>query len=197
MNHQNLIGIIGRKGSGKDTAAEVLLSNGYTNVKFAGALKEMLRTLLRHQGVAETRIERMIEGDLKESSTIYLNNRTPRYAMQTLGTEWGRDLMGPNFHVDIALEHASHYKNVVITDIRFPNELLAIKDKGGICFGITADWVNGEDDEHESEALMDEMINALPDNQKITNYRAIEGHEKQAIQQFKTRFLSKVKSLGL
>jgi hypothetical protein len=125
-NFRLLLGLVGRKGSGKDTAAELLLSQGYQNVKFAGALKEMIRSLLAYQGVDESTIDRMIEGDLKEVPTDYLGGHTPRFAMQTLGTEWGRDLIGKNFWVGTAMRRAEG-KPSVVTDVRFPNEVEAVE----------------------------------------------------------------------
>ena len=89
-----VIGITGHKGSGKDTAAEAVAAQGFTHVKLADALKAMLRKLLACQGADAEMIRRMIDGDLKEAPTPLLEGRTPRQAMQTLGTEWGRDRIG-------------------------------------------------------------------------------------------------------
>ncbi len=189
-----LVGLLGRKGSGKDTAALVLLSRGYQNVKFAGALKDMLRCLLFVQGLDNDTIQRMVEGDLKETETPYLGGRTPRYAMQTLGTEWGRDLIADVLWVGTAIRRAMGH-DTVMTDVRFPNEVAAIQEAGGVVFGITADWIKPTPGEHESEALIDDLIAALPASNKIINRRAAAGEEAYAIQEFQTRFLEKLKHL--
>jgi hypothetical protein len=189
-----LIGLIGRKGSGKDTAALTLLNQGYQNVKFAGALKDMIRTVLAYQGLDAGSIERMVEGDLKEVATDYLAGQTPRFAMQTLGTEWGRDLIAPDFWVGTTIRKAGDLKTV-ITDVRFPNEMDAVTNAGGFCFGITADWISATEGEHESEALIDDLIAALPATQKIINRRAAAGEEAYAIQEFQMRFLTKLSAL--
>ena len=47
----------------------------------------MLRKLLACQGADAEMIRRMIDGDLKEAPTPLLEGRTPRHAMQTLGTD--------------------------------------------------------------------------------------------------------------
>ena len=120
-----IIGLAGRKGSGKDTAAEVFVAGGYQHLKMATPLKMMLVTLLRYQGVDPHIIPRMIEGDLKEMPTAFLGGHSPRHAMQTLGTEWGRDQMGADFWVDIFLNTAAQFTHVICSDIRFPNELAA------------------------------------------------------------------------
>ena len=185
-----LVGLIGRRGSGKDTAAAVLLDGGYENIKFAGALKAMIRCLLAYQGVDAATIERMIEGDLKEEPTIYLAGRSPRYAMQTLGTEWGRELMGEDFWVGVTMSRAATTK-AVITDVRFPNEVEAVANEGGLPIGIEAEWNKPVEGEHESESLIDALIAALPPQQKITNRSAREGEDVSAvIAEFQERFLS-------
>ena len=190
-----LIGLIGRKGSGKDTAALVLLRDGYENVKFAGAMKDMIRSVLAYQGLDAEMIERMVEGDLKEVATDHLAGRTPRFAMQTLGTEWGRDLIAEDIWVQTAITKAGGAAKAVITDVRFPNEMDAVVAAGGVCFGITADWISASEGEHESEALIDDLIAALPEKQKIINRRAAEGEEAFAIQEFQRRFLVKLSDL--
>lgn len=192
-NTPALLGLVGRKGSGKDTAAEMLLSQGYQNVKFAGALKEMIRTLLAYQGLDAGTIERMIEGDLKEVPTDYLAGKTPRFAMQTLGTEWGRDLIGKNFWVGTAMRRAEG-QPTVITDVRFHNELDAIAQAGGVNVGIEAEWIKPVDGEHESEALIDGIIAGLPEGQQITNRRFAAAAE--GIADFQTRFLHLLGTIG-
>lgn len=189
-----LIGLIGRKGSGKDTAALTLLSQGYRNVKFAGALKDMLRCLLAYQGTDQETIERMVEGDLKETPTPLLGGREPRYAMQTLGTEWGRYLIASDLWVRTAIRRASGH-HTVITDVRFPNEVDAVHEAGGVCFGVTADWIAATPGEHESEALIDELIASLPEKQRIINVKGEVGNEAAAIREFQNRFLSQLSDL--
>lgn len=188
-----LIGLVGRKGSGKDTAAELLIDQGYQNVKFAGALKEMIRTLLAYQGVDESTIERMIEGDLKEVPTDYLGGHTPRFAMQTLGTEWGRDLIGKNFWVGTAMRRADG-KPSVVTDVRFPNEVEAVETAGGTNIGVSAEWITATEGEHESEALIDGIVAGLPADQKLVN-RKVET-ARAGIEDFQRRFLHLLGNLG-
>lgn len=171
-----------------------MLTQGYQNVKFAGALKDMIRCVLAYQGVDAATIERMIEGDLKEVETEYLAGRTPRYAMQTLGTEWGRDLIGADFWVGTAMKRARGHKTV-ITDVRFPNEMEAVETASGHCFGITADWITATEGEHESEALIDDLVASLPVGQRLINRKAPEGQLDVAIQEFQTRFLCQLNGL--
>lgn len=191
-----LIGLIGKKGSGKDTAAEGLEALGFQNVKFAGALKAMLRTLLAYQGVDEITIGRMIDGDLKEVPTEYLAGKTPRFAMQTLGTEWGRNLIGPDFWLDTAMKKAAT-GDTVITDVRFPNEVNAVMSSGGTVIRIVAEGETvfaetavGMD--HASETLMDE----LPADSILVNRMAQPGEDvPTVVAQFKEAAVELVQTL--
>lgn len=151
-----LIGFTGRKGSGKDTAATALTARGFHLQKFADPLKDMLRALLRFQGVSEETIERMMEGDLKELETPFLGGRSPRRAMQTLGTEWGREIVNGDLWVNVAVRAAHQRERVVFADIRFPNESAAIRNAGGCVYRITRGALT-DDDAHVSERLIDEL----------------------------------------
>lgn len=119
---KRLIGITGPKGSGKDTSIQALLNDGFVVVKFADGLKNMLRSYLRDYGVDHGTIERMLEGDLKEVPQEAFCGRTPRYVMQTLGTEWGRMLIGPKIWTNLFRKMAGRHKKVAVTDLRFLNE---------------------------------------------------------------------------
>lgn len=123
-----IIAFTGYAGSGKSTAAQHLVErHGYTLVKFAAPLKAMMRAL----GLGE----REIEGDLKEMPSPLLCGRTPRHAMQTLGTEWGRDLIHPSLWVTVAAASIdaviAQGGDVVVDDLRFVNEAEVIRNRGG------------------------------------------------------------------
>jgi hypothetical protein len=129
-----LIGITGYKRSGKDTTGEVMASIlGLQRIAFADPIKDAVRAILRAQGVEEATIEECIDGDLKEAPCPYLQDKSPRYVMQTLGTEWGRGMLGDDIWVKAALNRAANSSvGTVITDVRFPNEAEAIREAGGV-----------------------------------------------------------------
>lgn len=119
--------------AGKSTVADMLVEDfGFRRVKMADALKAMLRALLFHQGVDLGHIQDMVEGSEKECITSHLGFRSPRYAMQTLGTEWGRSAMGEDFWVDLARRKigliVAAGKPVVVDDMRFENEAHMIRE---------------------------------------------------------------------
>lgn len=128
----NLIGLVGPKGSGKSTLAKTLVPD-YTRAPFAFPLKAMLRTLLQIQGASNVEIYSYLEGEQKESPCSYLAGKTPRHAMQTLGTEW-RDMIDPCLwliawaaYVD---KNCSQIK-IVVEDVRFLHEAKLIRTRGG------------------------------------------------------------------
>jgi len=128
----SLLGISGRKGSGKSVAAQVLLDAGWKRVKFADPLKNMLRAL----GLTDVHIE----GELKEHPCYLLGGKTPRWAMQSLGTEGGRNCIGEDFWLDLAKRQIgillSQGFSVVVDDVRFENEAAMLRDLGGTVLEI-------------------------------------------------------------
>ncbi len=153
---KSLIGLVGRKGSGKDTAAVALMNEGYHMAKFAGALKEMVRSYLYYLGVHDDAATAMIENaQVKEIASDYFRGKTPRFVMQTLGTEWGRDTIGQDIWVNACMQHCSQFEKAVITDVRFPNEVQAVVSQGGIIIRIVRN--GSKTDQHSSETLIDSL----------------------------------------
>ncbi|OJH57796.1 deoxynucleotide monophosphate kinase [Agrobacterium pusense] len=142
-----VIALTGLAGSGKSTASKYLVEkHGYQLVKFAGPLKDMLRAI----GLSEGHIE----GAHKETDLAMLSGHTPRHAMQTLGTEWGRKCMGEDFwtnlwrsRVDGVLAFGGR---VVVDDCRFPNEASEVRKLGGVVWRLVGR--GGIAGSHESEA---------------------------------------------
>jgi hypothetical protein len=153
---RKVIAFTGLKGSGKDTAATILLVEGYTVIKFADGLKNMLRSLLRSAGVPDSEVERWVEGDWKEKECPALRGRSPRYAMQTLGTEWGRNIMADDLWTSITRSAMDSVNgNVVITDLRFPNEYNLLKTMRASMYRIERGLIST--DLHESERYIATM----------------------------------------
>ncbi|MBB5664707.1 hypothetical protein GGE68_002904 [Rhizobium leguminosarum] len=141
-----VVAFTGVAGSGKSTATRYLVErHGYTLVKFAGPLKDACRAM----GLSE----RHIEGDLKEEPCDMLCGKTPRYLMQVLGTELGRNLIGDDFWIRLWRARVEQVfadaGRVVCDDCRFPNEAQAIRRLGGDIFKI--EGRGGIAGEHASE----------------------------------------------
>lgn len=146
-----VVAFTGLAGAGKSTAADILVKRGYGRVKFAGPLKAMMRAI----GLTDDHIE----GNLKEIPHPWLQGQTPRYAMQTLGTEWGRNIIGEKFWTGLWWNTARDVVDaggmVVTDDCRFPNELETIRSLGGVVIRIAGrGGISGghSSEKHELEA---------------------------------------------
>jgi hypothetical protein len=143
-----IIGLTGLAGSGKSTVAKRLVDqHGFVLVKFAGPLKAMLEAL----GVSRHEME---HPDLKTAPCAALGGNTPRWAMQSLGTEWGRQCMGTDFWCRIGMRTAQRVLDeggsVVFDDVRFPNERDAIQHAGGLVMRVLRHGQESQDG-HASE----------------------------------------------
>lgn len=123
-----IIGLAGPMRSGKSVVAERLADlYGFERESFSKPLKDMLRAF----GLTDDHLE----GNLKNTPLALLGGKTPRHAMQTLGTEWGRELIHPDLWAlhwkARTADHHAHGLSVVEEGTRFPNEVEAIRALGG------------------------------------------------------------------
>jgi hypothetical protein len=157
-----IIGFVGFIGSGKDTAADYLVNfHGYRRDSFANTLKDAVacvfgwdRTLL--EGRTKEAREWREQVDTWWAERLNMPNLTPRLMLQLWGTEVCRN----GFHDDIwiaSLENKMRKTsdNIVISDVRFPNEIKAIHNAGGIVVRIK----RGDDPEWYDAAV---SVNAGP-----------------------------------
>ena len=134
-----IIGICGFIGSGKDTAANYLVGwHGFRRDSFAGALKDAVATVfgwdreLLEGLTPEARVWRE-QVDPWWAKRLDMPKLTPRWVLQY----WGTEVCRKGFNDDIwiaSLENklSKSQDNIVISDVRFPNEVAAIKRAGGM-----------------------------------------------------------------
>jgi hypothetical protein len=148
-----IIGICGFIGSGKDTAANYLVGwHGFRRDSFAGALKDAVATVfgwdreLLEGLTPEARAWRE-QVDPWWAKRLNMPKLTPRWVLQY----WGTEVCRQGFHDDIwiaALENRLRQRtgHTVISDVRFPNEVTAIRNAGGgiiwIQRGELPEWYN-------------------------------------------------------
>jgi hypothetical protein len=238
----NIIGIAGRAGAGKDTAASTLVTEfGFIKVSLADPLKRICKEVFAFtdeqlwgpsecRNAPDPRFRRRPSGYDAKGRPIdrcacpegsfrgpedYRDHLpcpkmfagpeflTPRHALQSLGTEWGRSCY-PDVWVDYVIKTArlvlephddgdangwyarydarsglcgrefpsNRARGVVIPDVRFPNEVAAIRAAGGKIWLIERPCVGleGEAGAHISEHAIDEFD---PDG-RIVNYGRLE-----------------------
>jgi hypothetical protein len=97
---------------------------------------------------------------LKNDLDFYIIKLTPREILQLLGTEAGREIIHPNIWVNALFSEYTKSSNWIITDVRFPNEIKAIKDKGGIVIRVERDDLLRlgylDKNAHKSETALDD-----------------------------------------
>lgn len=140
-----LIALTGPAGAGKDTVAARLCANhGFVRHAFAQPIKDMLKCI-------------GVDCDNREAKELPhpVFGASPRRMAQTLGTEWGRDLIHPDIWLMLAGEHIARIrewirrdgekdippapKGLVITDCRFANEAEFIRRQGGVLWHVARD----------------------------------------------------------
>lgn len=111
-----------------------------------------------------------IEGVLKDEVSVFFKKEdklTYRKVMKLLGTECGREIIHPNIWVNILFRDFDD-DNWIISDLRFPNELKAIKELGGVTIKVERyieRTAREQFDQHKSEgALGDEEFDYIIDN---------------------------------
>ena len=153
-----VIGITGYIGSGKTLVADYLCARAnFNKLKMAQPIKDMLYAV--GMGVED------LEGARKEVPNNLLSDKTPRFAMQTLGTEWGRDIIGEDIwvrlweHKATSLINMNH--NIVSDDVRFFNEVATIRNMGGVVIRLKRE---GSVSNHPSEEQNFEVDYELDNN---------------------------------
>jgi len=151
-----IIGFVGFIGSGKDTAADYLVNfHEFRRDSFANTLKDAVaavfgwdRTLL--EGRTKEAREWREQVDPWWSVRLDKPNLTPRWVLQY----WGTEVCRHGFHDDIWIASVENKMrkttdNIVISDVRFPNEIKAIHSAGGKVIRVT----RGADPEWYQDAI--------------------------------------------
>jgi hypothetical protein len=142
---RDLIAFCGFAGSGKNSASRQLIAAGYHPIAFADSLKDCLATIFRWD-------RRALEGNTDESrlwreridswwaDKLGIANFTPRWAM----TNFGTDIMRRHFAEDVWILNVERKIDevpggvpIVLTDVRFTNEVDLVRMKNGRVFRIT------------------------------------------------------------
>lgn len=157
-----IIGIAGKKRSGKDTFAKFLIEElknlGYFSQRraFADSLKDEAANMLVDYGRFDKIkiLQMMNEDQTKEKFRLLL---------QWWGTEFRRELCENHNYwvesllrwIDITQSEAERF--IIVPDVRFVNEFNAIKKEFGYIIKITRPMLYIAEDVHKSETALDDF----------------------------------------
>lgn len=153
-----IIGISGKKRSGKDTAAKALkkILPDAMILYFADTLKQIAALAL---GLPLDHFYEDInkEGSYEIAPGILMSGRE---LLQKIGTDAFRNNIHPDFWVHAMMRKIKelpkeHIKYIIIPDVRFPNEYDAIRNNGGYIIRIIRPSIHATDD-HPSETSLDD-----------------------------------------
>jgi len=180
---KNIIGIAGKKRSGKDTVGKILIEKyGYEKLYFAEEVYNGVYTLNpiidysynydEYSSVKITPIR--LQEIIDECGWEYSKERYDevRRLLQTFGTEAGRNIHGFDCWVNIVKNKIDPNKKYVITDVRFDNEVEMIRKKYGCILQVERDGLNNFDG-HSSEQGVEYF------DYKIKNNGTLEELEKE------------------
>jgi len=150
-----VIGVVGRKGSGKDTLADYVMRSStkkIEKVSMASPIKDACRILFDLS-------EEQLHGNLKED----VDKRwglTPRSMFQWLGTDVFRERFDTNFWITHAenriRRNLDSHDMIIIPDIRFVNEAeMVMSFKNHMLIRVVRS--DRKDDPHKSETEMDRI----------------------------------------
>jgi hypothetical protein len=138
-----IIGFAGPAGSGKDTCGAYFVERGWTRISFADPLKRGLKAMGFGDPQMQWEKEKLVPG----------LPVTWRHCAQTLGTEWGRQLIDPDLWVILAQRYmaTAPAAKFVFTDVRFENEAKMIREAHGVIVHLEGRGTGTSNDAHQSE----------------------------------------------
>lgn len=176
-----VVGLTGKAGCGKDTAAQALVDMGFCKIALADAVKRAAVEIYGYDagslwGPSETR----------NCAAYAVGEPRARRVLQQLGTEFGRalredtwivrlfremddvisDSRGRSYHPEYGLHDklppCNAYTGFVIPDVRFNNEAGAIHRVGGIVLCIKRPWQRSQVPDHASEqGIRPELVDVV------------------------------------
>lgn len=151
-----LIGLLGATGCGKTTLANLLVEDhGFTRAHMGQPIKDMLSAL----GLTVQQLTG--PPDVRKRPSDLLGGKSPRYAMETLGTDWGRRLISSEIWANAIEARVRAMWSVdpvpvVIDDLRFPSDWTVVRRLGGILVRVIRPGIGG------ARSAADHVAHCLP-----------------------------------
>lgn len=200
---RRVIGLAGFAGAGKDEAAKALVKQGFYRMSFADPIRDLLYATNPEVSFAsldgQEPISELPAGmdpdDLNWGQVMTIREVVDKYGwdkakrfldmegkecpvrglLQRLGAEGGRGVLGETIWIETAYRHVANIKHdIVITDVRFPNEKRFIEDWQGKLIWVNRPGVNSLNAHASENMITHDMCDFV-----INNVTGIEGLHRQ------------------
>jgi hypothetical protein len=186
-----ILGINGKAMAGKDTFGKMLAEslhaqtgNVYTLMAFAKSLKEKVQKDFdlswdqlwgEQKEVVDKRYMKPREVEWNDNGTIKEERLEPYWTSREILQEYGTFFrsIDSDFWVKELFKTIDdkEYENVIITDVRFPNEMEIVSERGGLNIAVLRDAAGSKiNAEHISETALDNYSADI----KIVNNSSLE-----------------------
>jgi hypothetical protein len=171
-----LVGFCGIAQSGKDTAASLLVQrHGFERRAFADPMRDMLYAInprVIHYNVDGSPIITTVQQLVDDAGWEFAKKSSDvRSLLQRLGTEGGREILGENIWVETLFK--KKYNNLVISDVRFPNEAAEIHRRNGIIIRVVRGGVELPNQHHSETAYDNQDYTIVNDGTLDTLYKML------------------------
>ncbi len=129
-----VIGVFGNMNSGKDTAAGALTDyRDYATQSLAAPMKAFAQQLMGFT------VDQLYGPSESRNAVDPRWGVSPRHMLQTMGTDWMRNMVHEDVWINFALDQLSEWRweGAVIPDARYENEVRRIREFGGYVVKVT------------------------------------------------------------
>lgn len=171
-----LVALMGKRSSGKTTAAQGLERLGWRHVNFADPVRAVVH---RAYGLS---YDEMNDAVLKERVLKRYPFKSPRFLMQKVGTDLFRDGIDQATWTEAFKRATVGYSHIVCSDLRFPNEADVIRELGGLIIRVDNPLLDHNDDaaQHASETELDKIT---PD------FRVVNDPSRNTVEELRVKIL--------
>ena len=180
MSKRRIIGLCGYSGAGKDAAAAALVACGWVRQSFADSIRNAALAIdpivLDEELMDYRRLSAVVRRIGWRGAKKFCDTRM---YLQNIGVEAGRNIHGEGCWMKIVLSAIAampYETQVVITDVRFENEVAMVRDLGGKVIWIERPGV-GPVNEHVSDAGLS-ALKEQADAQILNDGTLAELHER-------------------
>jgi hypothetical protein len=177
-----IIGFSGKKGAGKDFIAGMFHQELFQRkilakrIAFADSLKEGVAVMLEiPRYYLHTSAKDLYGFDVNSGQVKALKDVPDAVSIRKIMQAFGQSMkasLGENIFVNLAMNKITDH--ALITDVRFPNEVEAIKSKGGFIVKI----INPEE-KAEDQDISENALNNYKADFEIINYKKENSYDKE------------------